>query len=68
MKCKCNLFQCKCNLFHANVIYFSIDCLKKRWNALRIKFDKYKRAELRESGIELCKVTKLKALLSNNNS
>uniref|UniRef100_A0A915PHC1 DNA primase n=1 Tax=Setaria digitata TaxID=48799 RepID=A0A915PHC1_9BILA len=34
----------------------TIDCLKKRWNALRIKFDKYKRAELGRNGIELCEV------------
>ncbi|MCP9259377.1 DNA primase [Dirofilaria immitis] len=30
--------------------------LKKRWNALRIKFDKYKRAELEKNGIELCEI------------
>ncbi|VDN91866.1 unnamed protein product [Brugia pahangi] len=34
----------------------TVDCLKKRWNALRIKFDKYKRAELKKNEIELCEV------------
>ncbi|VDK70125.1 unnamed protein product [Onchocerca ochengi] len=34
----------------------TVDCLKKRWNALRIKFDKYKRDELKKKGIELCEV------------
>ncbi|VDN02188.1 unnamed protein product [Thelazia callipaeda] len=34
----------------------TIDCHEKRWNALRIKFDNYKRAELKRNGIELCEV------------
>ncbi|VDM20466.1 unnamed protein product, partial [Wuchereria bancrofti] len=39
----------------------TVDCLKKRWNALRIKFDKYKRAELKKNGIELCEVASLQS-------
>ncbi|KAL4003621.1 putative DNA primase eukaryotic-type small subunit [Acanthocheilonema viteae] len=39
----------------------TVDCLKKRWNALRIKFDKYKRTELKKSGIELCEAASLQS-------
>ncbi|EFO25443.1 DNA primase [Loa loa] len=39
----------------------NVDCLERRWNALRIKFDKYKRAELKKNGIELCEVASLQS-------